>query len=390
MTNSSKPRGHSQRAAIANFLAMEMAREANARAAQGERIVRFDVGQPAFSAPEEAREAVRARLDAETLGYTEALGLGALRTRIAEHYLEAYGVSVGPERIAVTTGASGAFTLAFLALFDTGDRVAMAAPGYPPYRHILTALGLRAAIAEASPQDRMQLQAHHLDDLSADERLAGTLVASPANPSGTMLAEDEFAALAAKARSLGAPLISDEIYHGLTYERPATCALAIDPDAIIVNSFSKYWAMTGWRVGWIVAPNSLIGAIERLAQNLTVAPPHVSQVAALGALSARGECERRRGIYGQNRALLLEALPGLGLPLAAPADGAFYMLIDISAYSEDSLAFCARALREAGVALTAGVDFDESRGRRWVRIAYARDTAEVEDGVARLRRWLAG
>ncbi|MBI1188862.1 MAG: aminotransferase class I/II-fold pyridoxal phosphate-dependent enzyme [Alphaproteobacteria bacterium] len=379
---------HSSRAAIANFLAMEMAREANARAAAGERIVRFDVGQPCFSAPPTALEAVHARLDRDAMGYTEALGAAPLRERIARLYADMHGLNVDPGRIIVTTGASGAFTLAFLALFDTGDRVAMAAPGYPPYRHILTALGMRAALAESGANDRLQLQAHHLDDLAADGPVAGALVASPANPTGAMLTDTELAVLAARTRAHGLPLISDEIYHGLTYERPATCALAVDPDAIIINSFSKYWAMTGWRVGWIVAPPALVAPIERLAQNLTVAPPHVSQVAACAALDAGEECERRRALYGENRALLLAALPDLGLTLAAPADGAFYMLVDISAHSDDSLSFCRRALEEAGVALTAGVDFDEVRGRRWMRIAYARAAAEVEDGVARLKAWL--
>lgn len=378
----------SQRAAIANFLAMEMAREASLRAAAGETIVRFDVGQPCFSAPTAALDAVRDRMGSDALGYTDALGAHALRERLAQHYADAYGVNVDPARIAITTGASGAFTLAFLSLFNTHDRVAMAAPGYPPYRHILTALGLSAAITEAGANDRLQLQAHHLDALHAEAPLAGALVASPANPTGSMLTGEELHTLAHKAASLGIPLISDEIYHGLTYERAAATALAADANAIVVNSFSKYWAMTGWRVGWIVAPPHLIGAIERLAQNLTVSPPHVSQVAALAALGAREECEARRAIYARNRAALLEALPALGLPLAAPPDGAFYMLADISAHGEDSIAFCRRALDEAGVALTTGVDFDESRGRRWIRIAYARSEAETAQGVERLARWL--
>jgi aspartate/methionine/tyrosine aminotransferase len=197
-------------------------------------------------------------------------------------------------------------------------------------------------------------------------------------------------AIAEAAQALGAPLISDEIYHGLTYGADATTALAVDPDAIVVSSFSKYWAMTGWRAGWIVAPERLIGAIERLAQNLTVSPPHVSQIAALGALAARNECEARRAIYAQNRETLIRALPELGLTLAAPADGAFYLLVDISAHGADSLAFCRRALAEAGVAATTGVDFDEARGAKWVRLAYAREPAEVEEGAERLRRLLAG
>jgi aspartate/methionine/tyrosine aminotransferase len=368
---------------------MEMAREAGARIAAGERVIRFDVGQPWAGAPEAALEAVRAALGRQNLGYTDALGAPALREALSEHYRLTYGVEVSPARIAIATGASGAFMLAFLALFDTGARVAMAAPGYPPYRHILTALGMRAAIAEASDHERLQVQAHHLSELAAHEAIAGALIASPANPTGAMLSAGEIRRIAEAAHALGAPLISDEIYHGLTYEAPATTALAADPDAIVVSSFSKYWAMTGWRVGWLVAPASLIGAIERLAQNLTVSPPHVSQIAALGALHATQECEARRAVYAQNRAALIEALPQLGLTLAAPADGAFYLFVDISAHSPDSLDFCRRALSEAGVAATAGLDFDEARGRKWVRLAYARDPAEVQEGVERLRRWLA-
>jgi aspartate/methionine/tyrosine aminotransferase len=363
---------------------MEMAREASARAASGERIVRFDVGQPWTGAPDAAVAAVREAIARDPLGYTDALGSHRLREAIAEHYADAYGVAIGPERIAITTGASGAFTLAFLSLFDTGDRVAMSAPGYPPYRHILTALGMQAAIVEAQG-DGLQLQPSHLGDL-AD--LAGVLIASPANPTGSMLRTDELAALSQAAVARGIPLVSDEIYHGLVYERPAVSALCVDPEAIVVNSFSKYWAMTGWRVGWIAAPARLIGPIERLAQNLTVSPPSVSQVAAFAALKAKEECEARRAVYARNRAMLLEAAPRLGLPLAAPADGAFYMLLDVAAHAHDSLEFCQNALAQAGVALTTGVDFDEARGRRWVRLAYARETAEVEEGLHRLRRWL--
>jgi aspartate/methionine/tyrosine aminotransferase len=378
----------SQRAAIAPFRAMEMAREAARLEAQGKRIIRFDVGQPFVGAPGPALDAVRAAMASNTLGYTEGLGSRALRERIAAWYAHAYGLDISPGRIAITTGASGAFLLAFMALFDTGDRVALAAPGYPPYRHILTALGMRPAVIESSTSDRLQLTPAHIAKLATETPLAGALIASPANPTGAMLSRDELAAIAAAARANGAALISDEIYHGLTYERPATSALEVAPDAIIINSFSKYWAMTGWRVGWIVAPEALIGAIERLSQNLFVAPPTPSQAAALAALDAQHICEERRARYARNRTLLLEALPRLGLTPAAPPDGAFYILADISAHGADSTAFCDRALHEAGVALTTGLDFDEARGPRWARLAYARETAEVEEGLARLSQWL--
>jgi len=383
----------SSRANIAPFLAMEMAREADKRAAAGQSIVRFDVGQPSVGSPPAALAAVRAKLDTHPLGYTEGLGTRALRSRIAQMYRDTHDIDLGPERIAITVGASGAFLLAFLALFETGDRVAIAAPGYPPYRHILSALGMHAANAEAGANEHYQLAPHHIAALAREGPLAGALVASPANPTGAMLSRDELAALADACRIENAALISDEIYHGLVYEGAATTALAVAPDAIVINSFSKYWAMTGWRIGWIVAPEHVITAMERLAQNLFISAPGAAQVAALAALDATDVCEQRREGYARNRALLLNALPQLNLGLVAPPHGAFYMLLDISAHLRDdgdsSLAFTRRALEEAGVALTTGVDFDEARGRHWVRLAYARQTAEVEDGIARLTKWLA-
>ncbi len=380
---------HSSRADIAPFLAMEMAREADRRAQAGERIVRFDVGQPFVGAPVRATDAVREALGKHVLGYSGGLGLMSLRRKISAHYRAKHDLDIPAERIVVTTGASGAFTLAFLALFDSGDRVALASPGYPPYRHILTALGMRPALIAAQQNEKFQLAPHHLDELAAQGPLAGALVASPANPTGSALSLEELRALAAKARALNCALVSDEIYHGLSYGAPTPSALAVDDDVIVVNSFSKYWAMTGWRVGWIVAPEALIAPIERLAQNLTIGPPTPSQIAAAAALDADDECEERRAVYAANRRVLLEALPKIGLAPVAPPDGAFYMLLDISAHDADSAHFCQRALDEIGVALTAGRDFDEARGAHWVRLAFARETAEVEDGVARLARWLA-
>lgn len=376
----------SNRAAIAPFLAMEVARDANARVAAGSSIVRFDVGQPHWAAPERALAAVESALRSDALGYTDGLGLAALREGISRWYGEAYGLDVPARRVVITTGASSAFVLAFLALFNTGDRVGLASPGYPPYRHILTALGFQPALIESGAEAKLQLQPAHLDALSAAGRLAGFLVASPANPTGAMLSADELAALGAWARAQGAAFISDEIYHGLTYEGPAATALAADPDAVVISSFSKYWAMTGWRVGWIVAPERLIKPLERLGQNLAIAAPTISQVAALGALRDRETCEARRAVYAENREMILAALPGLGLtPVTAP-DGAFYVLLDLGE-GGDSQSFCRRALDEAGVALTPGVDFCESRGKSWVRLAYARSPEEVAEGLSRLARW---
>lgn len=362
---------------------MEVAREASALQAAGRNIVRLDVGQPHFGAPRSALDAAAAAMGRETLGYTEALGSGALRAAIAHHYGVTYGLDIAPQRVIITTGASGAFMLAFLALFDTGARVAMAAPGYPPYRRILTALGMQAVTLDASEQDNLQLTP---DLLARAENLDGVLAASPTNPTGAMLSRAQLQGLSAAARAQGAAFICDEIYHGLTFEGPAVSALEIDPDAIVINSFSKYWAMTGWRIGWIVAPERLIKPIERLAQNLTVAPPSISQAAALGALHALDECARRLELYAHNRALLLQELPGLHLPLAANPDGAFYMLLNIARYSDDSLTLCDALLHRAGVALTPGHDFCTTRGRTWARLAYCQPTDTIVAGLELLSR----
>lgn len=372
-----------QRAAIDPFIAMEVAREASLRAAAGESVVRFDVGQPHWGAPAAALAAAEKAMRSEALGYTEGLGAMTLRREIAAMYAREHGLDIDPARIVITTGASGAFTLAFLALFDTAARVVIASPGYPPYRHILKALGMEAVVVEAGVADGLQLTPALLAQAGAFD---GALVASPANPTGAMLSREDLGGLCAAMRAAGKPLISDEIYHGLTYATPATTALALEDEVIVVNSFSKYWAMTGWRVGWIVAPPRLVKSIERLAQNLTVAPPTISQVAALGALTAKQECEERRALYADNRALLLKELPGLKLPPVVTPDGAFYALVDVSAHTDDSMAFSHRLLAETGVAITPGVDFCASRGRHWARLAYCRPRAEIEDGLGRLAR----
>lgn len=370
-----------QRAAIEPFIAMEVAREASLRAAAGERVMRFDVGQPHWGAPAAALAAAEKAMRSDALGYTEGLGAMTLRREIAAMYGREHGLDIDAARIVITTGASGAFTLAFLALFDTASRVVIASPGYPPYRHILKALGMEAVVVEADVADGLKLTKALLEQAGEFD---GVLVASPANPTGAMLSREDIGGLCAAMRAAGKPLISDEIYHGLTYATPATTTLALDDDVIVVNSFSKYWAMTGWRVGWIVAPPRLVKSIERLAQNLTVAPPTISQVAALGALTAKQECEERRALYADNRALLLRELQALRLPPVVTPDGAFYALVDVSAYTEDSMAFSKRLLSQAGVAITPGMDFCASRGRRWARLAYCRPRAEIEEGIARL------
>jgi aspartate/methionine/tyrosine aminotransferase len=372
----------SARSNIQPFLAMEAMREAGRRNAAGAGIVRFDVGQPHVGAPEKAIAAAAEALRTQKFGYTDALGSDALREGIARYYQRTYGVSVDPQRVAITTGASGAFLLAFLALFDTDDAIALAAPGYPPYRQILTALGMRAALIETQAASLFHPTPH---DLGND--IAGVLISSPGNPTGALMPAADIAALCAAARARDLPLVSDEIYHGLTYGERAHSALEFDDEAIVINSFSKYWAMTGWRVGWVIAPERYIKPLERLAQNLTICPPVPAQAAALAALDAIEECDARRDLYARNRALLLEALPAMGLPPVVPPEGGFYMMLDLAKHSADSNDFCARAL-EAGIALTPGHDFDPERGDLWIRLAYPLAEDEVSRGIERLARFV--
>jgi aspartate/methionine/tyrosine aminotransferase len=373
------------------FLVMDVVAAANARAAAlapgDPRVIRMEVGQPSTGAPKGAVEAaIAAMREGGTLGYTEAFGLSPLRERIARLYTERYGVTVEPRRIAVTVGASGAFPLAFLAAFDRGDRVALASPFYPPYVNILTALGLEPVILEAGPESRFQPTVAMLERL--DPPPEGLIVASPCNPAGTMLHHDELAALAAWCEAAGVRLISDEIYHGLTYGVAATTAAGLSSSAIVINSFSKYWSMTGWRVGWMVLPEDLIRPVERLAQNLFISPPGIGQVAALAAMDCTEELEAHVARYAANRALLLEALPKAGLDRLAPAEGAFYLYAEIGHLANNSAAFCARMLDEIGVAATPGVDFDRARGARTVRFSFCGATEDMAEAAERLRRWL--
>ncbi|MFN6999683.1 MAG: pyridoxal phosphate-dependent aminotransferase [Elioraea tepidiphila] len=373
------------------FIVMDVIAAANARAAASApgdpRVIRMEVGQPSTGAPAAAVEAATAAMRAgETLGYTEALGIRPLRERIARLYVERYGVTVPVARIAVTVGASGAFPLAFLAAFDRGDRIALAAPFYPPYVNILTALGLEPVLLEAGPESRYQPTVAMLEAL--DPPPDGLIVASPCNPAGTMLHADELAALARWCTGHGVRLISDEIYHGLTYGEPATTAAAI-PGAVVINSFSKYWSMTGWRVGWMVLPEDLARPVERLAQNLFISAPGVSQVAALAAFDADAELRGHVARYAANRALLLDALPKAGIDRLAPAEGAFYLYADVGHLTNDSAAWCTRMLAEIAVAATPGVDFDRTRGHRTVRFSFCGATEDMAEAAERIRRWLA-
>ena len=377
-------------ASVPAFRAMDVIARANARAAllppDSPGIIRMEVGQPAAGAPLGARQAAEAALrDGGSLGYTEALGLAALRARISQHYAASYGVDVSPGRIVVTTGASGGFPLAFLACLDTGDEVALATPCYPPYVNVLTALGIRPRLIEAGPETRFQPTPDLLD--ASGPPPAALLVASPSNPAGTMLTPDDLAALAAWCRDRGVRLISDEIYHRLVYANVESTAAQFD-DAIVVSSLSKYWCMTGWRVGWLVLPENMVRTVERLAQNLFISAPHISQIAAVAAFDCDNELSLHAQRYARARLDLLARFAEAGLDRVAPAEGAFYLYADISSLGMDSETFCTRLLNEAGVAATPGLDFDARRGRDFVRFSYCGPEPDMHDGAGRLVTWI--
>ena len=375
----------SRRGQIPPFIAMDVLRAANERAVAGDDVLHLEVGQPSTPAPAAVLAAARAALERETLGYTDALGLPALRDAIAQHYHAQYGIAVDPARVVVTTGSSGAFLIAFLAGFDPGDRVAMAAPSYPAYRNILSALDLVPVELPSGPGERYQAT---LDLLRAHRgTLDGLIVASPANPTGTMLPPDELAAIARYCEESGIRLVSDEIYHGIVYGMVAATALAASGEAIIVNSFSKYFSMTGWRLGWMVVPPALLRAAECLAQNFYISPPALSQHAAIGAFASRDELDANVARYAVNRAHLLAELPKAGFDRFAPADGAFYLYADVSHLTNDSPEFCRRMLREIGVACTPGTDFDPRRGHATLRLSFAGTEATIAEAVRRLASW---
>jgi aspartate/methionine/tyrosine aminotransferase len=373
---------------VSSFLAMDVLSAAAAKERRGESVVHMEVGQPSAPAPRAAREAARAALDLGRIGYTEALGMSALRERIARHYRDAYGVAVAPERVVVTTGSSAGFVLAFLALFDPGQRVAITAPGYPAYRNILEALGVEPVTIPLAKAEGWIMTAGAVERAHGDKPLHGILAMSPANPSGAMIGREALAALSETCRRLGLWFVSDEIYHGLTYGEAATTALASDEDAVVINSFSKYYCMTGWRIGWIVVPERLVRPMERLAQNLYISPPYLSQVAALAAFDAGDELEAVKAGYARNRAYLLEELPGIGISEMHPVDGAFYIYADIARFTNDSIGFSRRMLEEAGVAATPGLDFDPIEGSHYLRLSFAGSEQDCREAVARLKGWL--
>lgn len=378
----------SRRSAVEPFHAMDVLAEANRLKAAGHDVISMAVGQPSDPAPGIVREAARAALADGRIGYTDALGLTDLREAIAAHYAEHYGVQVPAGRIVVTTGSSAAFNLAFLTLFDPGDRVAITAPGYPAYRNIMVVLGLEVVEIPLGPEG--YLTAAQLSEAHRERPLKGVLFASPANPTGAIIPEAELRNLLDVADTQGIAAISDEIYHRLNYAGPDVTALALRPDVTVINSFSKYYCMTGWRIGWMVLPEELVRPVERVQQSLYISAPEISQRAAIRAFDAGKELDAVKERYRKSRGMLLKRLPELGLRIAAPMDGAFYAYCDVSAHTNDSMDFARRMLAEAHVAATPGLDFDTVEGHRFMRFSYAGSVADMIEATNRIERWLAG
>jgi aspartate/methionine/tyrosine aminotransferase len=373
----------SARAAIDPFIVMEVMRAANERAASGGDIIHMEVGQPSTPAPRKVREAAQKALERDLIGYTDALGLPPLRRRIAQHYREFYDCDVPADRIAVTTGSSGGFLLAFLAAFDPGDRVALASPGYPCYRHILTALGLEPVLIETGPETKFQPTLAQVQQAGA---IDGLIIVSPSNPVGAVVGAGDLAAIAAWCVEQGVRLVSDEIYHGITFGAPASSAATL-PGAIVINSFSKYFSMTGWRLGWMVLPEDLVKPVERLLQNFFISAPTLSQLAGSAAFDAHDELQGNVARYARNRDLLLEELPRAGFDRLISTDGAFYIYADVAKLTDDSLGFCRRMLAETGVAATPGIDFDPARGHHFIRFCFSGATEDMALAAQRLTAW---
>ena len=374
---------HSTRGDVDPFIVMDVMEAARCAESDGRHIIHMEVGQPGTGAPEGARAVLAAQLD-DPLGYTVGRGLPALRMRIAQHYMDLYGISIDPDRVVITSGASGAFLLAFSALFDNDDRVGLGLPCYPSYRQILKAVGLRAVEIPTTARGRYQPQPNDV----VEHDLAGLIVASPANPTGTMLDKAAMQALANACSAHDAAFISDEIYHGISYDKDAVTALQVTQDVYVINSFSKYFSMTGWRVGWMIVPTDHVRRVERLAQNMFICPPHASQILALSAFDCKDELDHHLTVYAANRILLMDGLVAAGLSKYAPPDGAFYIYVDVSDYTDDSRAFAAEILDQVDVAVTPGLDFDRVNGHKWLRLSYAGATTDIVQGVVRLQAFM--
>ena len=379
------PFGNALKDGIRPFLVMEVLRAANERQRLGGDVIHLEVGQPSGPAPEPVLEAAKRAINSHALGYTVALGLEILRQRIADHYRLAYGVSIAAEQVVITTGSSGGFLLAFLSAFAAGDRVALAAPGYPAYRNILTALGMKPLSVPVGPESRWQLSVPVLEKLT--ESIDGLIVASPSNPTGSMLSEAQLGDLALWCEKNGVRLISDEIYHGITFGNSAATAAGRGEHVVVVNSFSKYYGMTGWRLGWMVVPPDMIRAVECLQQNMFISPPTLSQLAAVAVFDAIDELDRRVAMYARNREILLEELPKAGFNRLSPSDGAFFLYADVTDLTNDSVEFCSRMLAETGVAITPGMDFDPDQGHHTLRFSFAGATADMVEAARRLKDW---
>ena len=375
----------SKRGGIDPFVVMDVLRSANQREAQGQSIIHMEMGQPSDPAPSLVIEAAKQALDSHILGYTDALGIAPLRQRIVQFYQDRYGVCVPQNQVVVTTGSSCGFILAFAAAFDPGDRVALACPGYPAYRNILHALNIDVVSVPVGPETHWQLQARTLEKLKG--KIDGVIVANPANPTGSMLSGAELSELASWCQTNDVRLISDEIYHGICFGEAAATAFGMADDAVVINSFSKYFGMTGWRIGWMLVPKDLARSVECLQQNLFISTPTLSQLAAIKVFDCTDELDARVARYARNREILLQGLPEAGFDRLAPSDGAFYLYADISYQTDNSPDFCRRMLAESGVAVTPGIDFDPVRGRQTIRFSYAGSTDHMSEAVARLKAW---
>lgn len=380
----------SARSAIEPFHAMDVLAQATKRAREGHPVISMAVGQPAHGAPRAVVDAARNALLTERIAYTDALGRAELRERISAHYRSHYGVDVDPQRIAVTTGSSAGFNLAFLTMFNAGDRVAITRPGYPAYRNILTALGLEAVEIPVGSATDFTLSPGLLDEAAGRHgRISGVLLASPANPTGTVTGREALTALVDYCDANAITFLSDEIYHGLTYAGEETTALSVSDRVLVINSFSKYYCMTGWRIGWMVLPEAAIRPLERVAQSLYISAPELSQIAACAAFDATEELEAAKSGYVANRTLLLERLPEIGFEVASPMDGAFYAYVDAGRFTNDTMQFSKTMLADINVAATPGRDFDPVEGHRTIRFSYAGSHAEMEEALERMAAWLA-
>ncbi|WP_068316450.1 pyridoxal phosphate-dependent aminotransferase [Polycladidibacter hongkongensis] len=378
----------STRAEVFPFQAMEVMQAANKMEAQGKRVIHMEIGEPGAPVPEKVREAALQALKVPKFSYTEAMGIAPLKSGICDLYRRRYGVQVAPEQVMITTGSSAAFNLIFLSAFEVGDKVALTSPGYPAYRNILKSLGLEGVELEVDESTRWSLSAAQLRKAHAEHGLKGVLLASPANPTGTMMTPEALKEICEVCEELGLWFISDEIYQGLSFAAGEETALKFSKNAIIINSFSKYYCMTGWRIGWMVLPQVLCRPVEKVAQSLYISAPHLSQIAATAALGCEEEYDTIKAGYARNRALLLEVFPRLGLGKTLPVDGAFYIYVDVSELSDDSMAFCKEMLDKAGVAATPGIDFDLQRGHKFVRFSFAGSYEDMQEACQRLEAWL--